>query len=78
MQEVEFIEEYINARLDNGLMGHQVADLLGVSVSMVSSYKKGDYNPSLNVAKRVYQNEGIVFHPFSKDALELEIAKDKK
>ena len=78
MEKVEFIEEYVNTRLENGQMGHQVAELLGVSVSMVSSYKRGDYNPSLNVAKHVYQNEGIVFHPFSKDALVLEIAKDKK
>lgn len=73
----EFIHEYVKERLDKGELGYQIADALGVSVSMVSSYKKGDYNPSLTVAKTVYRNEGIVFHPFSEDGLKYEISKDR-
>lgn len=75
---VEFIEEYVSTKLENGELGREIADSLGVSVSMVSSYKKGEYNPSLSVAKHVYKNEGIVFHPFSEAGLKLEIEKDKR
>jgi len=72
------IAEYVAQLVDNGIQGIEIAEKLGVSVSMVSSYKGGSYNPSLTVAKRVYLDEGLVFHPFSENGLKHEIAKDNK
>jgi predicted transcriptional regulator len=54
----------------------EIAKELGVSMPMVSQYKKG-FNASLEVAKRVYKEKGIVLHPFSKESLQYEIKKEK-
>jgi len=75
---MQFIEEYVNTLVDDNKQGFEIAERLGVSVSMVSSYKKGEYNPSITVAMYVYKNEGIVFHPFSEESLKFEIKKDSK
>lgn len=71
------IREYIAALISKGLQGTDIAEILGVSVSMVSAYKGGSYNSSLAVAKRLYKRENLVFHPYSEEALKKEIAKDK-
>ena len=75
---MQLIKDYVNSLVDEGIEGGEIAQKLGVSVSMVSSYKLHSYNPSLQVAKHVYETEGIVFHPFSEDSLKYEIEKDKK
>jgi transcriptional regulator with XRE-family HTH domain len=75
---VIFIKDYIAERLEGGDLGYVIAEALGVSVSMVSSYKLGGYNPSLSVAKTVYRQEGIVLHPFSEESLKVELSKDKR
>jgi len=72
------IADYVAQLVDKGIQGIEIAEKLGVSVSMVSSYKGGSYNPSITVAKRIFTTDGIVFHPFSKSGLQLEIAKDKR
>ena len=75
---MRFISEYVISLTDTGIPGVEIAEKLGVSVSMVSSYKSGSYNPSITVAKRIYVDEGITFHPFSEDSLKFEILKDNK
>ncbi len=72
------IKDYITSLNLKGLQGNDIAEILGVSVSMVSAYKGGSYNPSLAVAKRMYKKETIVFHPYSEEALKKEIAKDRR
>jgi len=72
------IEDYVNKKFEEDQLGREIAEHLGISVSMVSAYRKGDYNPSLEVAKKIYAMEGIVFHPFSKEGLEEEIRKDRR
>lgn len=69
------IQDYVQEKLVT-YTGQAVADSMGISVSMLSAYKKS-YNPSLDVAIRVYKNEGIVLHPFSRESLEYEAKKGK-
>jgi len=70
------IQDYIVEQLET-LDSKAVADKLQVSLSMISSYKKA-YNPSLEVAKRVYKEDGVALHPYSEAALKYEINKDLK
>ena len=70
------IQEYVAAQLDE-LTSIELSDKLGVSLSMLSSYKKS-YNPSLDVAKRIYAVDNITLHPYSSESLEYEIAKAAK
>lgn len=74
---MKFIAEYISTLAEDGMHGADIAKKLGVSNSMVSSYKAGSFNPSITVAKKVYMDEGIIFHPFSEESLKYEIEKDK-
>lgn len=69
------IQDYVQEKLRT-YTGQAVAHSMGISISMLSAYKKA-YNPSLDVAIRVYKNEGIVLHPFSEESLEYEIMKGK-
>ena len=71
------IQDYVNEKFANDWLGREIAEHLGISVSMVSAYRKGDYNPSLDVAKKIYIMDGIVFHPFSEAGIKEEIRKDK-
>lgn len=74
---VTYIADYIIEKVDSGMSGYEIADELGVSVSMVSSYKHNNYNPSIGVAKKVYVDTNIVLHPFSEESLKIEITKDR-
>jgi len=68
------IQDYIDSQLEE-INSATLAKKLQVSLSMLSSYKKS-YNPSLDVAKRVYRVDSIALHPFSKESLDFEISKD--
>ena len=70
-----FVKEYIIKLREEGLMGKQIAEKLGVSVSMVTQYEKENYNPSLETAKKVYTETGIALHPFGEENLKLEVNK---
>ena len=59
--------------VDDGASSYEIAELLGVSVSMVSGYKLHQYNPSLEVAKNVYKKTNVVLHPFAEQSLKLEL-----
>jgi transcriptional regulator with XRE-family HTH domain len=61
------IQEYIK-ELSEKHSSQEIADKLGISVSMVSHYKKG-YNASIEVAVKVYKAEKLVLFPFSEEAL---------
>ena len=67
------IQEYVAEQLED-LTSIELKDKLGVSLSMLSSYKKS-YNPSLDVAKRIYKIDNVVLHPFSDESLKYELEK---
>lgn len=69
------IQDYIAEQLNN-LTSIELKDKLGVSLSMLSSYKKS-YRPSLDVAKRIYATDNVVLHPFAEESLKHEINKGK-
>lgn len=69
------IQEYVAKQLEE-LTSIELKDKLGVSLSMISSYKKS-YNPSLEVAKRVYKQDNIILHPFAEESLKYELSKEK-
>jgi transcriptional regulator with XRE-family HTH domain len=76
--ELQFVKDYLDRRVEEGELGSDIAESIGVSTSMVSSYRNHKYNPSISVAKRVYTLEGITLHPFSEASLILEIERDNK
>lgn len=47
----------------------EVAEILGVSQPMISAYKKGGYNASLEVAIKAYRDSKVVLFPFAEEAL---------
>ena len=73
--ELTSIKELIDNLIEQGSNSYDVAEFLGVSVSMVSSYKLHSYNPSLTVAKTVYSKAKIALHPFAEESLKFELDK---
>lgn len=69
------VQDYITSLEDEGMKGKEIADTLGVSTSMISTYKHNDYNPSISVAKKVYSDSKITLHPFATESLLYEIDK---
>jgi len=67
------IQSYVKHKLEE-ITSIQLADELGVSLSMISAYKKS-FNPSLDVAKKVYARDKVVLHPFAEESLKYELAK---
>lgn len=67
------IKGYIDEQLENST-SIELAAKLQISLSMLSSYKKS-FNPSLEVAKRIYLADKITLHPFSEESLKYEIEK---
>ena len=73
---LKIITEYIKDLEKDGVKSNsQIAEVLGVSNSMVSAYRTGSYNPSLEVGTRVYKSRGVVLHPYSEESLNHEILK---
>lgn len=60
------------------MMSYEVADLLGISKSMVSNYKAKRFFPSIEVAIRVYKLESLALHPFAEESLQYEIEREKR
>ena len=69
-----FVKDYILSKLDSKT-SVEVSQELGVSLSMLSSYKNQGYKPSISVAKRAYELDGVVLHPFGEESLKLEVSK---
>lgn len=74
MGNLRFIKEYIEEKLVD-IETTSLASSLGISVAMISNYKHQGYNPSLPVAKKVYEMDKVVLHPFSEESLKFEIEK---
>lgn len=72
------IKEYIQDKRDKGFLLRDVAKRLNITVAMVCNYSRMSYYPSLPVAKRVYELERIVLHPYAEESLIKEIEKDKR
>lgn len=70
------VSEYIEELKASGSTSKEVASILGVSISMVTQYEKGSYNPSLESAKKVYRELKIALHPFGEENLQYEINKE--
>lgn len=73
-----FIDEYIKQQVADGMEQKEIADILGVKPSMISTYKGGSYKPSITVAIAAYENLGVVFHPYSEDSLKHELKPNKE
>ena len=61
--------------------GQDLTDLsqdLGVSISSIHYYAKGENKPSLVNAVAIYRKYKIAIHPFSEESLQWEIDNDKK
>jgi len=69
------IKTLIEEMSAKGLKGYEIAERLGVSNSMVSSYTTQGFDASFNVAVKVYQDMKIVLHPFAEESLIYEINK---
>ncbi len=74
---MQFVQDYIKKKLEDSTFD-ALANELGISAPMINNYNKGEYNPSLNTAKKIYTHDGTVLHPFSEDSLIFEIEKDLK
>jgi len=70
------VQEYVQTQLEE-LNSPELAHKMGVSLSMLSAYKKS-YKPSLDVAIRVYKSDKIVLHPFSEESLKFEVKIGEK
>lgn len=75
LKSVLTIQDYIKGLEDDGTQGGEIAQLLGVSASMVSIYKHQGYNPSLKLALNIYKNTKKVLHPFYEESLKYELTK---
>lgn len=69
------IKPYIEELKESGMSHYEISEHLGVSVSMVSSYIHRNFDPSINVAIRVYLENNTVLHPFAEESLAYEIQK---
>jgi len=67
------IQDYVAQQLEE-ITSIELKNKMEVSLSMLSSYKKS-YNPSLEVAKRVYIKDNVVLHPFAEESLKYELEK---
>ena len=65
------IQDIIKSFKDEGLNDITIANKLGISQPMVSQYKRG-FKAALDVARRIYKNDGTVVYPFSREAVERE------
>ena len=66
------IQKYIKEKLDTGEYerNFELGAELGISSAMLSHYNQGRTRiPSLDVAKTVYKNDGIVIWPYAEVAV---------
>ena len=64
------ITKYIDDLVKDGVTKNKdIAEILGVSSSMISAYRTGSYKPSLDVGIRLYHTQGIVIHPYAEESL---------
>ena len=72
------ISDYIKSKIAEDTTPLELSDALHISSAMISKYKADiGYKPSLRVAMKVYEMEGVALHPFSAEGLEYELARAK-
>lgn len=66
------ISEAVQELLDKGHTASDIADSLGVSNGLISTWKNtdNDFCPRLPVAKKIYECYGLEVYPFSTNALQ--------
>ena len=64
------VQSYVAEQLKD-LESQELAQKMGVSLSMLSAYKKS-YKPSLGVAKKVFLADNVTLHPYSELSLKFE------
>ena len=62
------IAEYIR-ELKEQHSTEEICKILHISQPMLSRYSKGDFLPSLRVARHAFKYNGKVLYPFSKEAV---------
>jgi len=70
------VQDFVQSKIKEGCTPKEISKIMGVSVSMVTQYKKDHYYASLDTAKKVYKELGIALHPFGEANLQLEVEKD--
>lgn len=78
MDKIITIQSYIDDLEKQGLNGVEISKHLGVSASMISTYKANRFNISLKQAKYLYQTYGVVIHPYSEASLKAELKLDEE
>ena len=66
------IQELTKEKLRAGFTPEELGQSWGVSYAMISRYKTGYSNPSLQVAIIIYKLTKEVIYPFSKEAVQNE------
>ena len=72
------IKQFVDLLQEQKMTNYDIAATLGTSVAMVSNYRNHKYNPSIDVAKRVYKYAQVTLHPFNEESLKYEIERDDK
>lgn len=69
------ITTYIKNLKEEGLNTTEIAQRLGVSQPMVSSYVKEGFNCKLSTAINIYRDYNIILHPFAEESLKYELER---
>ncbi len=74
---MNFIKDYIQAKVDLGQKNKDIALELDITAAMVGQYRLDrGFKPSIHVAKKVYTLDGTVLHPFNENSLQHEIKEN--
>ena len=72
------IKDFIAQKREAGQDLTDLSQDLGVSISSIHYYAKGENKPSLVTAVAIYRKYKIAIHPFSVESLQWEIDNDKR
>ena len=72
------IKDFIAEKREAGQDLTDLSQDLGVSISSIHYYAKGENKPSLVTAVAIYRKYEIAIHPFSEESLQWEIDNDKR
>ena len=72
------IKDFITEKREAGQDLTNLSQDLGVSISSIHYYAKGENKPSLVTAVAIYRKYKIAIHPFSEESLQWEIDNDKR
>ena len=66
------INDTIKSIIDNGIKPSEIAEAIGVSEAMISTWKnkENDFVPRLPIAAKIYKKYKMVVYPYAREALE--------